>query len=76
MGISFVNKVAPPRMKGVMMGGWFAGQAIGGYLAGFVGRFYVNWQLWQFFLLLVFTSLFSASLILLFLKKLKKAAVN
>ncbi|MHB8852538.1 MAG: peptide MFS transporter [Ignavibacteriaceae bacterium] len=76
MGISFVNKVAPPRMKGVMMGGWFAGQAIGSYLAGFVGRFYVSWQLWQFFLLLVFTSLISASLVMMFLKKLKNAEAN
>ena len=76
MGISFVNKVAPPRMKGVMMGGWFAGQAIGSYLAGFVGRFYVSWQLWQFFLLLVFTSIVSASLVMLFLKKLKNAETN
>jgi len=74
MGISFVNKVSPPRMKGAMMGGWFAGQAIGSYLAGFIGRFYVSWQLWQFFMLLVFTSLFSASLVFLFLKKLKLAA--
>jgi hypothetical protein len=59
-----------------MMGGWFAGQAIGSYLAGFVGRFYVNWQLWQFFLLLVITSVISASLIFLFLKKLKKASIS
>ncbi len=76
MGISFVYKVAPPRMKGAMMGGWFAGQAIGSYLAGFVGRFYVRWELWQFFLLLILTSLVSASLVLMFLKKLKHAAEN
>ncbi len=74
MGISFVNKVAPPRMKGAMMGGWFAGQAVGSYLAGFVGRFYARWELWQFFLLLVFASIISASLILIFLKRLKKAS--
>ncbi len=74
MGISFVYKVAPPRMKGAMMGGWFAGQAIGSYLAGFVGRFYVSWELWQFFLLLILTSIVSASLVWMFLKKLKHAA--
>ncbi len=74
MGISFVYKVAPPRMKGAMMGGWFAGQAIGSYLAGFVGRFYAQWQLWQFFLLLIITSLVSASLVWMFLKKLKLAS--
>ena len=32
MGMSFVSKVAPPKYKGMMMGGWFAATAIGGYL--------------------------------------------
>ncbi len=32
MGISFVSKVAPPKYKGAMMGGWFAATAIGNYL--------------------------------------------
>lgn len=31
MGISFVSKVAPPKLKGLMMGGWFAATAIGNY---------------------------------------------
>ena len=73
MGLSFVSKVAPPRMKGLMMGGWFGATAIGNYLAGFVGRFYQHWELWQFFLLLVITSLIAALLLKVFLKKLKHA---
>ena len=32
MGISFVSKVAPPQLKGSMMGGWFAATAVGNYL--------------------------------------------
>ena len=32
MGISFVSKVAPPKLKGSMMGGWFAATAVGNYL--------------------------------------------
>ncbi len=32
MGISFVSKVAPPKYKGSMMGGWFAATAVGNYL--------------------------------------------
>lgn len=32
MGMSFVSKVAPPKYKGLMMGGWFAATAIGSYL--------------------------------------------
>ncbi len=73
MGLSFVSKVAPPRMKGLMMGGWFVASAIGSYLSGFIGRFYQEWQLWQFFLLLLVTSLISAGLVRIFLKKLRKA---
>jgi POT family proton-dependent oligopeptide transporter len=73
MGLSFVSKVAPPKMKGLMMGGWFGATAVGNYLSGFVGRFYQNWELWQFFLLLVITSLFAAMLVKIFLKKLKHA---
>ncbi len=73
MGLSFVSKVSPPKMKGLMMGGWFGATAIGNYLSGFVGRFYQNWELWQFFLLLVITSFFAALILRMFLKKLKHA---
>ena len=73
MGLSFVSKVSPPKIKGLMMGSWFGAVAIGNYLSGFVGRFYQNWELWQFFLLLVITSFFAAVILRLFLKKLKHA---
>ena len=73
MGLSFVSKVAPPKMKGLMMGGWFGATAVGNYLSGFVGRFYQNWELWQFFLLLVITSFFAALLVKIFLKRLRHA---
>lgn len=73
MGLSFVSKVSPPKMKGLMMGGWFGATAVGNYLSGFVGRFYQNWELWQFFLLLVITSFFAALILRMFLKKLKHA---
>ena len=32
IGISFVTKVAPPKYKGMMMGGWFVATAIGNFL--------------------------------------------
>ena len=73
MGLSFVSKVAPAKMKGLLMGGWFGATAAGNYLSGFVGRFYQNWEVWQFFLLLVITSLIAAGMVRLFLKKLKYA---
>jgi POT family proton-dependent oligopeptide transporter len=73
MGLSFVSKVAPPKMKGLLMGGWFGATAIGNYLAGFVGRFYQEWEMWQFFLLLIVFASLAAMMVLFTLKKLKKA---
>jgi len=73
MGLSFVSKVAPPKIKGLMMGLWFGATAIGNYLSGFVGRFYQNWEVWQFFALLVITSLLAALLLRFFLNRLKEA---
>jgi len=73
MGLSFVSKTAPPRMKGLMMGFWFGATAVGNYLSGFIGRFYQNWEVWQFFLLLVITSLIAALLVRISLNKLKRA---
>ena len=32
IGISFVSKVAPPKYKGMMMGGWFVATAVGNLL--------------------------------------------
>ena len=73
MGLSFVSKVAPPRMKGLLMGGWFGATAIGNYLAGFVGRFYQEWEMWQFFLLLIVFASLAALMVVATLKRLKKA---
>ncbi len=73
MGLSFVAKVSPPKMRGMMQGGWLAATAIGNYLAGFIGRFYKEWELWQFFLLVVVTSLVSVVMLLAALKKIRSA---
>lgn len=73
MGLSFVSKVAPPKMKGLLMGGWFGATAVGNYLAGFVGRFYQEWEMWQFFSLLIVCASLAALMVLFALKKLKKA---
>src|SRR5438105_13109064 len=37
MGLSLVNRLAPPRSRGLLMGGWFVSLALGGYLAGYIG---------------------------------------
>jgi len=73
MGLSYVSKTSPPRMKGLMMGLWFGATAVGNYLSGFIGRFYQNWELWQFFGLLVVTSIIAAIFVKIFLNKLKRA---
>ena len=46
MGISFVTKVAPPKMKGLMMGLWFAASAIGNYLSSIPGMLWMRVPLW------------------------------
>lgn len=45
MGISFVSKVAPPKYKGLMMGGWFVSTAIGNKLVGVGGYLWGDYSL-------------------------------
>jgi POT family proton-dependent oligopeptide transporter len=40
MGLSLVNSIAPPRSRGLMMGGWFVSLALGGYLSGYIGAYW------------------------------------
>ena len=51
MGLALVSKVAPIRMRGLMMGGWFAATAIGNKLTG-VGEYWDLWSHSYFFILL------------------------
>ncbi|MFZ0390346.1 MAG: peptide MFS transporter [Calditrichia bacterium] len=74
MGLSFVSKVAPARMRGLMMGGWFGATAIGNYLSGFIGRYYNTLDHHQFFGILVILLFLSALMVRLTLKKLKHAS--
>lgn len=74
MGLSYASKMAPYRWRGLLMGGWFAATAIGNYLAGFLGSFYSTWSHTQFYTVLTICCFFSAIMIVVFLKKLKRAA--
>ena len=74
MGLSFVSKVAPPKLRGTMQAGWLSATAVGNYLAGYIGRFYENWQLWQFFLLLVVVALVSAAIMFSIMHIIKRAS--
>ncbi|MBU2492778.1 MAG: peptide MFS transporter [Bacteroidetes bacterium] len=72
MGQSYVSKVAPPKIQGLMMGGWFAATACGSYGSGLLGKYYSDFAHHEYFLILTGLLLFSASLVLIFMKKLKK----
>lgn len=72
MGQSFVSKVAPPRIAGLMMGGWFAATAAGSYGSGLLGKSYSRLEHHEFFFLLTALMAVAAVLVALFLKKLKR----
>ncbi|MDA3905346.1 MAG: peptide MFS transporter [Bacteroidales bacterium] len=73
IGISFVSKVAPPKWAGFMQGGWLGSTAIGNLLAGLIGPFWQQWEMWQFFALLVGMLLLSAAFIFAIMKTLERA---
>ena len=72
MGQSFVSKVAPPRIAGLMMGGWFAATAAGSYGSGMLGKFYSRLPHDQFFLFLAVLMAMAAVLVAVSLKKLNR----
>ena len=74
MGISFVSKVAPPKYKGMMRGGWFVATAIGNYLVAIIGYLWGGMQLWMVWSVLIVCCLLSALFIFSIMKKLEKVA--
>lgn len=74
MGISFVSKVAPPKYKGLMMGGWFAATAIGNYLVAIIGYLWGHMPLWAMWGVLIVCCLLSALFIFSVMKRLEKVA--
>ena len=73
IGISFVTKVAPPKYKGMMMGGWFVSTALGNFLVQIPGylwgkELYIVWGT------LMCICLVAALFIFSIIKKLNKVA--
>ena len=70
IGISFVTKVAPPKYKGMMMGGWFVATALGNKLVSIPGHMplYIVWGTLMGICLLAALFIFSI------IKKLNKVA--
>ena len=73
IGISFVSKVSPPKWVGLAQGGWLGSTAIGNLLSGLIGKFWEEWEMWQFFLLLTGILILSAIFIFSIIKILEKA---
>ena len=72
MGLSLVSKVAPIRLRGLMMGGWFVATAIGNKLTA-IGVFWDRWPQSQFFAVLGGMALIMAFVLTFLLRPLKKA---
>ena len=73
MGISFVSKVAPPKLKGAMMGGWFAATAVGNYLVSIPMILWGKIPTYMVWGILVVICLISAGFIFSIMKKLEAA---
>lgn len=74
MGISFVSKVAPPKLKGAMMGGWFVATAIGNFLTVIPALLWDKVELWMMWAVLIVLCLLSALFIFSMMKRLDKVA--
>lgn len=73
MGISFVSKVAPPKLKGSMMGGWFAATAVGNYLVSIPMLLWGKIPTYLVWAILVGLCLLSAAFLFSQMKKLEAA---
>ena len=74
MGISFVSKVAPPKYKGMMMGGWFVATAFGNILVSVGGYLWGDLPLWCVWSVFVGLCLLSALFMFSMMKRLEKVA--
>ncbi len=74
MGISFVSKVAPPKYKGMMMGGWFVATAIGNQLVVVGGLLWGAVPLWICWSVFLGVCLVAAIFMFAMMKRLEKVA--
>ena len=73
MGISFVSKVAPPKLKGLMMGLWFAATAVGNYLSSIPGLLWMNVPLWANWAILMALCVIAGGIMFAMLRKIESA---
>ncbi|MGM9746854.1 MAG: peptide MFS transporter [Paludibacteraceae bacterium] len=73
MGISFVSKVAPPKYKGMMMGGWFVATALGNFLVSVGGYLWGTLPVWSVWVVFIALCLISAIFMFAMMRKLEDA---
>ncbi|MBN2729633.1 MAG: peptide MFS transporter [Bacteroidales bacterium] len=75
LGISFVSKVAPPHLQGVMQGGWLGATALGNQLL-FIGAILYDsvpiWMTWSVFVVACLISMFTMIFMLKWLERVAK----
>lgn len=74
IGINFVSKVAPPKYKGMMMGGWFVATGIGNYLTSIPGLLWEKTSLTVIWGVLILLCFISFIFIMLIMKRLEKVS--
>ena len=74
LGLSFVSKVAPPHMQGLMQGGWLAATAVGNQLLFIGGLMYSHIPLWATWTVFVVVCLISMITMLSMVKWLERVA--
>lgn len=74
LGLSFVSKVAPPHLQGLMQGCWLAATAIGNSILFIGGLLYLNVPLWACWLVFVIATGLSMIVMLSMVKWLERVA--
>ena len=75
LGISFVSKVAPPHLQGIMQGGWLSATALGNQLLFIGAIFYESipiWMTWSIFVTACLISMFTMLFMLKWLERVAK----
>lgn len=76
VGLSYVSKLSPKRLAGLLFGLWFTASAIANFIAGQTGKYIEKiaeaYSMSTFFLIISAIPIFAAILLLIFNPKLKK----
>ncbi|QAA81538.1 MFS transporter [Aequorivita sp. H23M31] len=76
VGLSYVSKLSPKRLSGLLFGLWFTASAIANFIAGqtgaYIDRISETYSMSTFFLIIAGIPMFAAVLLLIFNPKLKK----